>query len=95
VRIHEIIWKQRFAEKIEQKHNVAMGEVEEVVFHRPFIRRIERGTVSREHVYAAYGQTGTGRYLVVFFIHKAGKAAMPISARDMTAAERRYYEGQT
>ena len=30
--------------------------------------------------------------LVVFFIHKQKKAALPISARDMSISERRYYE---
>ena len=34
----------------------------------------------------------TRRELVVFFIRKRRNAAMPISARDMTASERRYYE---
>jgi len=47
--------------------------------------------MKHEDVYEAFGQTQQGRYLVVFFIHKTG-AALPISARDMTASERRYYE---
>ena len=35
-----------------------------------------------------------GRYLVVFFISKPQNMALPISARDMTNSERRYYNGQ-
>jgi uncharacterized DUF497 family protein len=34
------------------------------------------------------------RYVVVFFIRKRRTAALPISARDMTPAERRYYHEQ-
>jgi uncharacterized DUF497 family protein len=46
-----------------------------------------------EDLYVAYGETAAGRNLVVFFIHKRhNAAALPISARDMTASERRYYE---
>jgi uncharacterized DUF497 family protein len=47
--------------------------------------------VEGEDVYVAYGQTDAGRYLSIFFIRKHGTAALPISARDMTQAERRYY----
>jgi uncharacterized DUF497 family protein len=43
-----------------------------------------------EHVYAAYGQSATGRYLMVFYIRKLTGALLPISARDMDEAERRY-----
>jgi uncharacterized DUF497 family protein len=45
-------------------------------------------------VYAAYGQTRAGRYLVVFFIRKPQAGALPISAREMTSPERRYYNEQ-
>ena len=80
----------RFRDKIMFRHQVAPSEVEEVVFGKPFIVKIARGKVRNEHVYEAYGQTQAGRYLVVFFINK-GNAALPISARDMTDAERKYY----
>ena len=59
--------------------------------------RAAQGQVEGEDVYAAYGQTDGGRYLVVFFIDKDDKddnAALPISARDMTPAERRFYNGR-
>ncbi len=48
-----------------------------------------------ENLYVAYGQTNSGRYLIVFFVRKNKTAALPISARDMTQSERRYYEQQT
>ena len=90
VRLTDVIWKTRFRDKILSKHGVRDREVEEVVFGRPFVVKIARGRVRNEHVYEAFGQTGAGRYLVVFFINK-GVAAMPISARDMTDSERKYY----
>ena len=90
MRLTDVIWKSRFRDKIASKHGVSSREAEEVVFVRPFIVKIARGRVRNEHVYAAYGQTRAGRYLVVFFINK-GNAALPISARDMTDAERKYY----
>jgi uncharacterized DUF497 family protein len=94
VRVYEIIWKDKFVDKIERKHNISTNEVEEVIFANPHIRRAEKGKIKGEDLYAAYGKTETGRYLVVFFVCKRNKAALPISAREMTISERRYYEKQ-
>ena len=94
MRLYEVIWKEVFVDKLEQKHRIMPDEVEQVLFSKPFIRRAEKGRVQGEDVYVAYGQTAAGRYLVVFFIHKYQTAALPISARDMTQAERRYYAQQ-
>lgn len=94
MRINGVLWKGQFLEKIAEKHGTSMAEVEEVLFRSPFVRRAERGKVRGEDLYAAYGQTLQGRYLVVFFIRKRGGWAMPITARSMTSAERRYYRGQ-
>jgi len=90
--IRKIIWKGQFVEKIEQKHGISVLEAEEVLGGDPHIRRISKGRVKGENVYAAYGQTESGRYLVVFYIRKVSGALLPISARDMDAAERKYYE---
>lgn len=94
MRLYEIIWKEQFVVKLEEKHRVFTDEVEAVLFNQPFIRRIEKGRIQGEDLYVAYGQTETGRYLVVFFVNKKGHTALPISARDMTKSERRYYERQ-
>ena len=91
MRITDIIWNERFAAKIESKHGIMPDEVEQVLFSKAHVRRIERGRVRGEHLYVSYGQTEAGRYLVVFFIRKRGGAAMPISAREMTDGERTYY----
>jgi len=80
LRLSDIIWNERFATKIQSKHGIMPDEVEEVLFSKPHVRRAERGRVRGEHVYVAYGQTESGRYLVAFFILKRKAAAMPISA---------------
>ena len=94
MQLHYVIWKDRFVEKIAAKHNVTTDEVEEILFSKPHVRLAEKGRVKGENLYVAYGQTRKGRYLVVFFILKRRTSALPISARDMTQAERRYYNEQ-
>jgi uncharacterized protein len=94
LRLYDIIWNDKFVSKIKEKHSISTDEVEEVLFSRPHVRRAETGRVKGEHLYVAYGQTGAGRYLVVFFIRKPRAAALPISAREMTRAERRYFHEQ-
>lgn len=94
MRLHEVIWKDRFVNKIADKHDVTINEVEEILFSAPHVRLAEKGRVKGEDLYAAYGQTMDGRYLIVFFIHKRQTAALPITARDMTRSERRYYDAQ-
>lgn len=92
MQIYEIIWKEQFVDKIESKHQVDPTEVEQILFSKPLVRRAQKGRVKGEDLYAAYGQTDDGRYLIVFFIFKPSVSALPISARDMTVAERRYYD---
>lgn len=95
MQLHEVVWKEQFVEKLAVKHSVTTDDVEQVLFSNPHIRKAKRGRVKGENLYAAYGQTDSGRYLIVFFIHKKTSSALPISARDMTESERRYYEQQT
>jgi hypothetical protein len=90
--ISRIIWKAQFVEKLAAKHGVSVMEAEEVLRSNPHLRKVSRGHVKGEHVYAAYGQSAAGRYLIVFYIRKLTGALLPISARDMEDAERRYYE---
>ncbi len=94
MRLYDVTWNERFVAKIAEKHGVSTDEVEEVLFTRPHVRRAEKGRVKNEPLYVAYGQTEAGRHLVVFFIRKARSVALPISARDMTRAERRYFHEQ-
>ncbi|MBA4125214.1 MAG: BrnT family toxin [Acidobacteria bacterium] len=94
MQLNEVIWKDYFVDKIKVKHGVSTDEVEEVLFSKPHVRRAQKGLVKGEDLYAAYGQTDSGRYLIVFFIRKEGAAALPISARDMTDSEEKYYDRQ-
>ncbi len=89
--VREIVWLDTFVEKLWRKHHVRIDEVEEVLYGRPPVRRVRRGDVAGEDVYSAMGQTAGGRYLVVFFVLKAGRRALVISARDMKPKERRPY----
>jgi len=93
LRLYEVIWKERFIEKIKSKHNITTDEVEQVLFSdKAHFRRAQKGRIKGEDLYAAYGQTEMGRYMIVFFIDKNRRnAALPISARDMSKTERRYY----
>lgn len=92
--LEEVIWKNQFIDKLAIKHKVSTEEVEEILLNIPYVRKAKKGKVQGEYVYVAYNQTYSGRYLVVFFIYKNKRAALPISARDMTQKERRYYEKQ-
>ncbi|MDQ3062149.1 MAG: BrnT family toxin [Acidobacteriota bacterium] len=94
MQLNEVIWKDYFVDKIEVKHGVSTNEVEEVLFSKPHVRRAQKGHVKGEDLYTAYGQTDSGRYLIVFFIRKEGAAALPISARDMIDSEEKYYDRQ-
>lgn len=92
MKIRWTIWKNQFIEKIQGKHGVSKEEVEEVITSKAHFRKAEKGRVRGEDVYAAYGQTTEGRYILVFFIFKKPDSALPISARDMSSSERKYYE---
>lgn len=73
---------------------MSVEEAEDVLGSKPHIRKVGKGKVKGENVYAAYGQTFAGRYLVVFYIRKKSGAILPISTRDMDNAERKYYGKQ-
>jgi uncharacterized DUF497 family protein len=88
----DIIWKERIVKKIAAKHDVSVAEMEEALLSGPVFRKMARGRVHGEDVYAALTQIGNGRYLIVFFINKQRGMALPISARNMDYAEKKYYE---
>jgi len=93
LRITDFIWLESVIEKLEVKHGVDPGEVEEVFANREDLRlrKVKKGRIRQEHVYRALGRTHGGRYLVVFFIHKPPSQAFIVSAREMDAKERRGY----
>jgi len=85
------VWLPSIVEKLEIKHGVSQDETEEVFFNGPKYRFVESGHRSGEDVYSAQGQTDSGRYLIVFFIHKSDHTALILTARDMDRRERKGY----
>jgi len=92
VKIKGLIWFDEIIEKLKQKHNVRQDEVREVLDNQPHFRFIEKGHRPGENVYAAMGQTKSGRHLIVFFVYKKDGRALILSTRDMTDTERKKYE---
>jgi uncharacterized DUF497 family protein len=90
--IDDFVWLTEIANKLAIKHRVTLDEVEEVFFNKPRYRFVESGFRPGEDVYSAGGQTDSGRYLIVFFIHKGDNTALILSARDMDRGERKQYE---
>jgi uncharacterized DUF497 family protein len=90
--IHGIIWLEEIVNKLEQKHSVTCREVVELLSASPLYHFVEMGHRPGEKVYAALGTTDAGRYLILFFVYKANRKALIISARDMTDSERKRYE---
>jgi uncharacterized DUF497 family protein len=92
LKLSGIVWLEEIVEKIERRHHVTQNEVREVLGSSRHFRFVEKGHRRGENVYSALGQTSAGRYLIVFFVRKKTGQAIPISARDMSASERKRYE---
>jgi len=89
VDITEIVWRPEVERKIWQKHHVTTEDIEGMFDGDPVITFVERGRLQGEDLYAAWGQTPGGRYLIAFFIHKLSGEALVVSARDMDQKERK------
>ena len=73
------------------KHNVENWECEQVFFNNPILVLEDPNHSVSEKLWAAFGKTDADRPLVVVFT-KRGNLLRVISARDMNARERRFYE---
>lgn len=91
MKLSGIIWLEEIVEKIVRRHRVTQDEVREILRGPSHFRFVEKGHRRGENVYAL-GQTSSGRYLIVFFVRKTTREALIVSARDMTASERKRYE---
>lgn len=91
MKIYHIIWLPEVENKLYSKHNVLVEEAEDVLFGKPHVRFVEKGHRENEDLYAAYGQTDSGRWLIIFFILKGEHVILVISAREMDRKERRLY----
>ena len=71
------------------RHGVEPYEVETACWgSQAFVLR------GREGRYVAYGRTGSGRYLFIVFRILGQGIIHVITARDMSATERRFYQGR-
>ena len=59
--IVDIIWLPHVLDKLAWKHHVSPAEVEEALFDNPLYRKVQKGHVPGEDLYAALGQTDAGR----------------------------------
>jgi hypothetical protein len=84
MRIDDLEWTLEGIDHIAQ-HDVTPEEVEEVLSSAPVFKR------GRAGVYEAWGQTESGRYLLVIFRYLGHNRAWPITARDMDENEKRFF----
>lgn len=70
MRVQQVVLQPEIENKLLDKHHVYAYEVEEVLFDNPYVRFVENGHREGEDLYADYGQTYAGRYLIVFFLLK-------------------------
>lgn len=91
MKVTAVIWLRNVVDKLAWKHSVTTDEVEEIFNRSPRYRLLEAGDVAGEDLYTALGRTEAGRYVIVYFICKATLEALIVSAREMTAKEKRTY----
>ena len=82
MRINDLEWALDRIEHI-ARHGITPEEVEEDFGSGPLFRR------GRGGVYEAWGQTESGRYVLVIFRYLGHNRAWPITARDMDENEKR------
>ena len=95
MRIDELWWDDHNIEHL-VRHHIAPEDAEEAIF-----QDVPLAVHTRTRRYAIYGQTSAGRYIVIFLERvRIGQRRQPlvyrpITARDMTEAERRRYQSLT
>jgi uncharacterized protein len=88
VPISEVLWPQERVDHIAE-HGVTPDEFEEVCFGQSLILRAR--ATGPNPVYYVLGETDAGRALFCVIIEFPGGRGYPITARTMTAKERRRY----
>jgi len=86
--IEDFIWPEERVEHI-ARHGVTPEEVEEVCFGKSMVRRVK--SEGENPVYYINGQTESGRYLFCVVIRFPDGNGYPVTAREMTAKEKRRY----
>lgn len=86
--ISKILWPKERVEHIAQ-HGVTPEELEEVCFGQTLVLRAK--ATGPSPVYYLLGETEAGRRLFCLVIEFPDGRAYPVTARDMTAKEKRRY----
>jgi uncharacterized DUF497 family protein len=89
MRIHDFVWPQERIDHIAE-HGVSPKEVEEVCFGKSLVLRAK--SEGENPVYYVLGQTRASRYLFCVIIRFTDGVGYPVSARPMTAKEKRRYQ---
>ena len=84
----EVVCSRAVREKLADKHAVEESEVHEALFGHTHAAR------GRGGLYEVLGRTDAGRYLFVVVRYLGGGRVLVVTARDMTAQERRRYGRQ-
>ena len=87
LRIESVVIDDYTLGKIESKHGISLGEVEEACLSDR--RHVRRG---REGLYKVFSRTAAGRYIVVVLVNLGGGDWKIVTAREMTGSERRLYD---
>ena len=90
MRIDELIWDEWNVEHI-ARHGIEVAEVEEVCDRGRHIARRAADQPYGQTRYRLYGQTYDGRYLFVVLDKIDGGRFYPVTAREMTAREKKRF----
>ncbi|MEO6811738.1 MAG: hypothetical protein ABI353_21725 [Isosphaeraceae bacterium] len=88
MRIDEFIWPEERIEHI-ARHGVTPEEVEEACIGKSLVQRAK--SEGENPIYYLLGQTGAGRYRFCVVIRFPDGIGYPVTAREMTASEKRRY----
>lgn len=91
MRIEQLVMGPFIEEKIETKHGVTPEEVEEICLYNEPTHLLRR---TRDDLYALFGRTFAGRYLLVILAPRGARTYQVVTARDQTRQERRAYHEQ-
>lgn len=94
--IRELQWRRDRIEHI-ARHAVSPEEVEAALFEDPagLLVRGGRSQIEEATLYRYYGRTEAGRHLLIVLIYVGHGMALPVTAREMTPAERRMFDAHT
>lgn len=70
MKIIDIVWLPHILDKIIWKHGVTPEEVEDVLFGKSLFRKVQKGYIPGDYLYAALGKSTEERYLIIFFIYR-------------------------